>query len=159
MGLPRRFLDASYDVDVVFMDIDLPGMNGMDAAAQMLRCDATTQIVFVTSLAQYAVKGYEVDAAGFIVKPVRFYDMAMCLDKVRRVISRNVGKTSPFVRNRGCTSSPSRTSSTLRQAVTTSCTTSPLAPPQFAFETASGAWRRASRTSRSYASPRASLST
>ena len=77
---------------MLYMDIDLPGMNGMDAAAQMRRCDATTQIVFVTSLAQYAVKGYEVDAAGFIVKPVRFYDMAMCLDKVRRVISRNVGE-------------------------------------------------------------------
>ncbi|RGJ46439.1 DNA-binding response regulator [Olsenella sp. AF16-14LB] len=91
-GSAEAFLDASYDVDVVFMDIDLPGMNGMDAAAQMRRCDATTQIVFVTSLAQYAVKGYEVDAAGFIVKPVRFYDMAMCLDKVRRVISRNVGE-------------------------------------------------------------------
>ena len=31
----EAFLDAPYDVDVVFMDIDLPGMNGMDAAAQM----------------------------------------------------------------------------------------------------------------------------
>lgn len=62
-GTAEAFLDAPYDVDVVFMDIDLPGMNGMDAATQMRRCDTTTQIVFVTSLAQYAVKGYEVDAA------------------------------------------------------------------------------------------------
>lgn len=86
----EAFLDAPYDVDVVFMDIDLPGMNGMDAAIQMRHCDTTTQIIFVTSLAQYAIKGYEADASGFIVKPVRFYDMAMCLDKARRVISRNV---------------------------------------------------------------------
>ena len=89
-GSAEAFLDAPYDVDVVFMDIDLPGMNGMDASAQMRRGDATTQIVFVTSLVQYAVRGYQVDAAGFIVKPVRFYDMAMCLDKVCRVIARNV---------------------------------------------------------------------
>ncbi len=93
LGSADELLEAPYDADVIFMDIDLPGTNGMDAAAKLRKHDTTTQIVFVTSLAQYAVKGYEVDAVGFIVKPVRFYDMAMCLDKVRRIMQRNAGES------------------------------------------------------------------
>ena len=123
-GSAEAFLDAPYDVDVVFMDIDLPGMNGMDAAAQMRRSDATTQIVFVTSLAQYAVRGYQVDAAGFIVEPVRFYDMAMCLDKVCRVIARNVEESITLKTQSGLYSFPSRTSNTPRRVDTISYITS-----------------------------------
>lgn len=74
--------------DLVFMDIDMPGINGMEAAQLMRTYDTETPLVFVTNLAQYAVKGYEVDALDFIVKPVSYFDFRMRMDKAMRRVRR-----------------------------------------------------------------------
>ena len=70
--------------DLVFMDIDLPGINGLEAAELMRTYDPVTPLVFVTNLAQYAVRGYAVDALDFIVKPVRYHDFSMRMDRAMR---------------------------------------------------------------------------
>ncbi len=75
--------------DLVFMDIQMPGINGMEAAQLMRTYDEETPIIFVTNLAQYAVKGYEVDALDFIVKPVTYFNFRMRMDKAMRRIRRN----------------------------------------------------------------------
>ena len=56
--------------DVVFMDIEMPFLDGMHAARKLRELDPSVMLVFVTRLASYALAGYEVDAAGYIVKPV-----------------------------------------------------------------------------------------
>ncbi len=56
--------------DIVLMDINLGDLNGMEVAKCLRKIDQKVILIFVTSLAQYAVKGYEVDALDFIVKPV-----------------------------------------------------------------------------------------
>lgn len=80
--------------DLMLFDIDLPGVNGMEAAHLVRVYDEVTPIIFVTNLAQYAVSGYEVDATGFIVKPATFGSLRMSLDralrKVRQGTSRSV---------------------------------------------------------------------
>ncbi len=73
---------GSRTFDLVFLDIELPGMSGMDAATLMRSYDSSTPIIFTTSLQQYAARSYEVDAAGFIVKPVTYPKLEMCMDKV-----------------------------------------------------------------------------
>ena len=78
----RVFLETyPRDADVVFMDIELPGMNGMDAVRELRKTDGNVTVIFVTNLAQYAVSGYEVNAFDFIVKPIKYYNFAM---KLRR---------------------------------------------------------------------------
>ena len=62
---------------VVFMDIQMPGTNGMDAAVRLRALDRTISVLFITSLVQFAQKGYEVDAVGFLVKPVAYYDFLL----------------------------------------------------------------------------------
>ena len=62
---------------LVFMDIDLPMMNGMEAVKKLRKIDEHVCVIFVTNLAQYAVKGYEVNAFDFIVKPLSYYDFYM----------------------------------------------------------------------------------
>lgn len=79
--------------DLVLLDIDLPGINGMEAAQLLRLFDEVTPIIFVTNLAQYAVKGYEVGATGFIVKPVTWGNLALNLDRALRSIRRNVGRS------------------------------------------------------------------
>lgn len=79
--------------DLVFMDIQMPGINGMEAAQLMRTYDSETPIIFVTNLAQYAVKGYEVDALDFIVKPVTYFNFRMRMDKAMRRIRRNASRS------------------------------------------------------------------
>lgn len=80
-GLFLRQYQPVYDI--VFMDIKMPGMDGMTAAQKLRQIDPVTTLVFVTSVVQYAVKGYEVDAIDFIVKPVRYHTFAL---KMRRIM-------------------------------------------------------------------------
>lgn len=84
-----QFVRSHRTYDLVFMDIDLPGINGMEAAELMRSYDSRTPIVFVTNLAQYAVRGYEVNALDFIVKPVSYYSFSMRMDKAVRAMRRN----------------------------------------------------------------------
>lgn len=63
--------------DVIFMDIRMPYMNGMDAAQKLRELDEFVVLIFITSLTQYAVKGYEVAALDYIVKPIAYGDFAM----------------------------------------------------------------------------------
>ena len=77
--------------DLVFMDIQMPGINGMEAARLLRTYDDETPIIFVTNLAQYAVRGYEVNALDFIVKPVTYFNFRMRMDKAMRHIRRNAG--------------------------------------------------------------------
>ncbi len=73
--------------DLVLLDIDLPGISGMEAAELLRVYDHVTPVIFVTNLAKYAVKGYEVEAAGFVVKPVTYGSLSMALDRALRIIA------------------------------------------------------------------------
>ena len=85
---PINFLskyNASFDL--VLLDIELPDMNGMDAARKMREMDGSIALIFVTNMAQYAISGYEVDADDFVVKPVSYYDFVLKLDRVLKKIT------------------------------------------------------------------------
>lgn len=70
------------DCDIVFMDIELPDLNGMEAARKLRERDAIVSLIFVTNMSQFAVKGYSVGAFDFIVKPVSYFGFATMLDRV-----------------------------------------------------------------------------
>ncbi|MBO4989036.1 MAG: response regulator transcription factor [Clostridia bacterium] len=68
--------------DLVFMDIDMPYLDGMSAAKKLRETDDKVCIIFVTNLAKFAIKGYEVSAFDFIVKPVAYSNFALKMDRV-----------------------------------------------------------------------------
>ncbi|MFA6829688.1 MAG: LytTR family DNA-binding domain-containing protein [Bacilli bacterium] len=77
-----KFLsDYKPDYDLVFLDINLPFMDGMTVAKKMRSYDPKVGLIFVTDLAQFAIKGYEVDAYDFIVKPVVYDHLAHKLSR------------------------------------------------------------------------------
>lgn len=71
--------------DILILDVDMPGTNGVDAARRIREQDNSVVILFVTNMAQYAINGYEVEALDYIIKPVGYFDFSM---KFRRAVSR-----------------------------------------------------------------------
>lgn len=67
--------------DVIFLDIEMPGSDGLEVAREIRTKDEAVGIVFVTGMAQYAIEGYAVHAIDFIVKPVGYYNFAVKLEK------------------------------------------------------------------------------
>lgn len=90
----KRFLD-DYDLsaDMIFMDIDLGSVNGMEIVKQLRKRDKNVIVIFVTNLAQYAVEGYSVDALDFIVKPVTYYNFSLKLGRAMVRMSSRRDKT------------------------------------------------------------------
>lgn len=77
-----EFLDGYQPIyDLVMMDIDLPGLNGMATAEQLRRMDRSVTLIFVTNLARYAAKGYAVDAIDFLLKPVFYKSFAVTIQR------------------------------------------------------------------------------
>lgn len=76
--------DLSRGYDVVFLDISMPILDGMETARKIRKQDTQIAIVFVTTLAQYAVDGYEVAASDFLVKPLQYPTFILKADRLFR---------------------------------------------------------------------------
>jgi len=67
---------------VVFIDIDMPDLNGLEAAEQMLQFDSSIDVVFVTAYEEYAVKAFDLNALDYLLKPLNPERLARTLDRI-----------------------------------------------------------------------------
>jgi two-component system LytT family response regulator/two-component system response regulator LytT len=73
--------------DVVFLDVQMPGLTGFEVARRMLDTHALPQIIFVTAYDQHAIEAFEVNAVDYLLKPVDPARLEMAVDRARRRIS------------------------------------------------------------------------
>ena len=78
--------------DLIFLDIQMPDLNGMETARKLRAVDQNVLLIFVTSLAQYAIEGYEVAAVDYILKPVQYFSFAMRLTRAIWRINAGAGE-------------------------------------------------------------------
>lgn len=68
--------------DMIFLDIQMPGINGMEAARKIRETDSRVKLVFTTGITDYLEEGYEVDATRYLLKPITQEKVWQCLDKL-----------------------------------------------------------------------------
>ncbi|MER6466568.1 LytR/AlgR family response regulator transcription factor [Streptomyces sp. NPDC001288] len=80
-----RALSGNRAVDAVFLDVRMPGLNGLEAARVLHRFADPPPVVFVTAYDDFAVHAFEMGALDYLVKPVRVQRLA---ETVRRIVER-----------------------------------------------------------------------
>lgn len=73
------------DPDLVFLDISMPGKDGMAAAKQIAEMEDPPAIIFCTAYDEYALQAFEVEAVGYIVKPVQKEHLEQAVEKVKKL--------------------------------------------------------------------------
>lgn len=71
--------------DLILMDIEMRFMDGMAAAEQIRKQDSRVIIIFITNMAQYAIRGYAVDALDYVLKPISYFAFSQ---RIKRAMER-----------------------------------------------------------------------
>ena len=78
--------------DIIFLDIEMPLMDGMDAAEQIRKADKDVTIIFTTHNPNYAIRGYKVQALDYILKPVSYNSFDDVMERALRVRQESGGR-------------------------------------------------------------------
>lgn len=90
VGIAKNGLEAMRLVDdesptIVFLDIRMPGLTGLEVAS---RLDAKTHVVFVTAYDQYAVEAFDRQAADYLLKPVTDDRLARTIERLKAKVAK-----------------------------------------------------------------------
>lgn len=84
------------EIDLLFLDVEMDGISGMDAAAQIRNFDKEICLVFVTGYTDYVFDGYKVNALDYVIKPASAKKLLDVLKRVREQLSDKYDKTFSF---------------------------------------------------------------
>ena len=67
--------------DIIFLDVEMPQLDGMETARRIRAMDSEVQLIFITNMAQYAIKGYAVGALDYVLKPLTYFAFSQRIDR------------------------------------------------------------------------------
>lgn len=91
-GLLRYLEGHAGELDLVFLDMEMGELDGMETARRLRAADEGLQLVFVTGYADYVFDGYSVGALGYLLKPPRAEQLSAVLDRCMEALCREGDK-------------------------------------------------------------------
>ena len=82
-GMKAMAILEKEEVDLVLLDIQMPGMTGLETARQLMALPVFPQIIFVTAYDQFALEAFDVNAVDYLLKPVETDRLERALNRVR----------------------------------------------------------------------------
>ena len=70
--------------DVVFLDVQMPGLNGFEVAHRLIQNGSSPNIVFVTAFDRHAIEAFEVNAVDYLLKPVEAARLEQAVERARQ---------------------------------------------------------------------------
>jgi two-component system response regulator LytT len=86
-GVEALRLAGQLKPELLFLDVQMPGLTGFEVARRLVEFDALPQLVFVTAFDQYAVDAFSVNAVDYLLKPVDADRLEQTLDRARRRVA------------------------------------------------------------------------
>jgi two-component system LytT family response regulator/two-component system response regulator LytT len=84
------------DPDLVFLDVQMPGLTGFEVARRLLADDRAPAVVFVTAFDQHAIEAFEVNAVDYLLKPVEAPRLEQAVQRARkRLTAARPGEGAP----------------------------------------------------------------
>lgn len=83
-GIEARERIAALKPELVILDIQMPGLSGMELAQSLADGPDRPDVVFVTAFNRFAIEAFEVEAIDYLLKPVSFDRLRLAVDRVRR---------------------------------------------------------------------------
>ncbi|MBQ9556887.1 MAG: response regulator transcription factor [Muribaculaceae bacterium] len=80
----QRVIDEQ-EIQAIFLDINMPNLNGMDFAKSLDNSSKGPVMVFTTAYSEYAIEGYKANAVGYLLKPYSFDEFEAAAQKVREI--------------------------------------------------------------------------
>lgn len=74
--------------DIIFLDIEMPGLNGLNAAAELASRCPSAKVIFVTAHQEYAVDAFDTGAFGYLLKPVSAARLSQTLERYAKLAGR-----------------------------------------------------------------------
>jgi two-component system, LytTR family, response regulator LytT len=78
--------DADEAFDLIFLDIQMPGMNGLELAARIARLTSPPRIVFATANPEHAITAFDLEGVDYLLKPYRSARLAQTLERIRKLM-------------------------------------------------------------------------
>ena len=108
----------SSSYDIIFMDIQMSHLDGMQTAQRIRAQDKTVIIIFITNLAQFALQGYKVEALDYVLKPIQYFAFSQVLQKAVKKVRDSSAFSCIWCRRAGCCGWTHQKSATWRARAT-----------------------------------------
>jgi two-component system response regulator AlgR len=95
VGEARDALDALRQVDalapdLLYLDVRMPGMSGLELARHLARLDQPPAIIFITAHGEHAMEAFDAEAVGYLLKPIRKEKLAAATERAQRLNPRQI---------------------------------------------------------------------